>query len=210
MHLNFIMMNRYFFFSSILLTLLICTIPGYSQENIHEEGNFRFDKDERLVSWIKIFEPSESIDINALKDYFFDDQILEIISEDSSSFVGKFIPKPIDIQKYGYKRMKTPMFLLDVEQIFNAQIEFKEGRYRVILSDMGYIDNGVLSDLTSRALVGQTSTTAKGNFVTYDGEFSFNNKNEVRSGFVKSLEILEAFYTDVFEYKVKPKISSDW
>jgi hypothetical protein len=62
--------------------------------------------------------------------------------------------------------MNTPMFLLDVEQNFTVLVEVKEWQDRVTLSVMGYIDNGVMSDLTQKALVGNTSTTAKGNLVS--------------------------------------------
>jgi hypothetical protein len=106
--------------------------------------------------------------------------------------------------------MNTPMFLLDVEQKFNVLVEVKEGKYRVTLSGMGYIDNGVISDLTQKALVGNTSTTAKGNFVSYDGDFSFTNKNEVRTRNQLGFEILDKFYSDILLLKESKKPDANW
>jgi len=195
---------------SVLFLVFFINHFGYTQSNIEEIGNFRFDKQERKVFWVKVFEPKETLDLTSIKQYFTENQILEVFTEDSSSFAGKFIPKPIDIQKYGYKRGTTPMFLLDVEQIFNVKVEFKEGRYRTSLSQMGYIDNGVISDLTNRALVGKVPTSAKGNIVLYEGEFSFTNKNEVRTRNQTGFEILDKFYSDVLTFREKEKMSSDW
>lgn len=195
---------------SVLFLVFFVNHFGYTQSSIEEIGNFKFDKQERKVFWVKVFEPKESLDLTSIKQYFTENQILEVFSEDSSSFTGKFIPKPIDIQKYGYKRGTTPMFLLDVEQIFNVKVEFKEGRYRTTLSQMGYIDNGVISDLTSRALVGNVSTSAKGNIVLYEGEFSYTNKNEVRTRNQIGFEILDKFYSDILTFREKEKTTSDW
>lgn len=173
-------------------------------------GNFKFDKNERSVSWVKIFEPQIGITITELKKYFVDSKILKIDSETENSFSGEFIKRPVDIQKYGYSRGRTPMTLLDVDQIFNFSIELKDDRYRVILTELGYIDNGVLSDLVSRSIVGNTSTTAKGNVEYYNGEFSFTKKNEIRRNVAPSLEILEKFYSDMMTFKKINNPSSDW
>ncbi len=197
---------------SITITSVLFLIYSFGncQTNFEEIGNFKFDKNERIVSWVKVFESSSDVDITKAKNYFEQNQILEILSTDSSSLIGKFNSKPIDIQKYGYKRGTTPMYLLDVEQVFNVKLEFKDGKYRATLNQMGYIDNGVLSDLTSRALVGNTATSSKGNLVSYDGDFSFTNKNEVRTRNLQGLEILDKFYTDILTFKDKDISSSDW
>ncbi|MDX5339953.1 MAG: hypothetical protein LPK25_13055 [Cyclobacteriaceae bacterium] len=195
-------------FKILTIIFLFSYNQSFSQESIVGFENFKFDIQERKVLWVKVFEPENQMDLTTLKQYFIENQILEVLSQDSSSFRGSLIPKSIDIQKYGYKRGTTPMFLLDVEQKFNVKAELKDGKYRITLSDMGYIDNGMISDLTSRALVGNTSTTTKGNFVTYDGEFSFTNKNEVRTRNKSGFEILNKFYLDIFT--IKKKSASDW
>ncbi|WP_158857101.1 hypothetical protein [Lunatibacter salilacus] len=129
-------------FKTIILIPVFCLLlisPSYSQ--LAEIGNFKFDKSERTVSWVNVFEVEQKINFNSLKTYFSENGIIQIISEDSTSFKGEFVKRPIDNQKYGYSRGKTPMVLLDVEQIFNVSIEFKEGRYRASLTNLGYIND---------------------------------------------------------------------
>lgn len=195
-------------FSTTIIFFLFHSV--FSQEKNVGSNNFSFDKVERKVSWIKVFEPNLSFNIETLKRYFTENNVLEIIEGDSSILRGRLIPKPIDIQKYGYKRMNTPMFLLDVDQKFNVIVEVKDGKYRIMLSEMGYIDNGVISDLVQQSLVGNTSTTAKGNLVSYDGEFSFTNKNEIRTRNQMGFEILDKFYSDILLLKESKKPDANW
>jgi hypothetical protein len=195
-------------FSVIIVFFLFHS--AFSQEKNVGSNNFSYDQVGRKVSWIKVYEPTLSFDIETLKRYFTENNVLEIKEGDSSILRGMLIPKPIDIQKYGYKRGNTPMFLLDVDQKFNILVEVKDGKYRVTLSEMGYIDNGVISDLVQQSLVGNTSTTAKGNFVSYDGEFSFTNKNEIRTRNHMGFEILDKFYSDILLLKESKKPDDNW
>lgn len=176
---------------------------AFSQQNNVGSNNFSFDKGERKVYWIKVFEPTLSFDIETLKRYFTENNVLEILEVDSLILRGMLIPKPIDIQKYGYKRMNTPIFLLDVEQKFNVLVEVKDGKYRVTLSEMGYIDNGVVSELAQ-------GVNTKGDFIMYDGDFSFTNKNEVRTRNQLGFEILDKFYSDILLLKESKKPNGDW
>ena len=197
--------------SLLLIAFITFQVIGFSSNAQNEtESNFRFDNSERTVSWIKVFEIGQNIDISELKRYFSESRILNIQTENPNSFSAEFVKRPIDIQKYGYARGTTPMVLLDVEQIFNASVEYKEGRYRVILTNLGYIDDGVLSDIAQRALVGNTSTTAKGNIESYNGDFSFNKRNEVRKSYSRIFEILDKFYSDMMSYKKPASGNDDW
>lgn len=180
---------------------------GFSQTV--EMGNFQFHTKERTVSWVKVFNPEQKIDFETLTKYFKESGIIGDLNIESNSFRGEFEKRPIDIQKYGYKRGTTPMVLLDVEQFFDVFLEFKEGRYRVILTNLGYIDNGVLSDLMTTSLIGST-TTAKGNVESYNGDFSFTKKSEVRKSLSNMFEILDVFYSDMMTYKVAESVKSDW
>ena len=188
-------------FSVIIVFFLFHS--AFSQEKNVGSNNFSYDQVGRKVSWIKVFETTLAFDIEKLKRYFTENNVLEIIEGDSSTLRGMLIPKPIDIQKYGYKRMNTPIFLLDVDQKFNVLVEVKDGKYRVSLSEMGYIDNGVVSELAQ-------GVNTKGNFITYDGDFSFTNKNEVRTRNQVGFEILDKFYSDILLLKESKKPDSDW
>lgn len=182
---------------------------GFAQES-EKLRNFKFDQTERTISWIKVFEIKEIVSLKELMDYFTENKIIDIKEVKEDSFSGEFFKRAIDLQKYGFSRGSTPMVLIDLEQIFSVKIEIKEGRYRVILTNLGYIDNGIVSDLTQRALVGMTSTTSKGNVESYNGEFSFTNKNEVRTRVSSIFEVLEVFYSDVLQYKSEDPTNNDW
>lgn len=192
---------------AFLFLLMLLAASGFSQTV--EKGNFQFNTTERTVSWVKVFEPEQQIDFETLTKYFKESGIIGNLNIESNSFRGEFEKRPIDIQKYGYKRGTTPMVLLDVEQFFDVFLEFKEGRYRVILTNLGYIDNGVLTDLLTTSLIGST-TTAKGNVENYNGDFSFTKKSEVRKSLSNMFEILDVFYSDMMTYKVSEPVKSDW
>jgi hypothetical protein len=188
--------------------LMLLAVSGFSQTV--EKGNFQFNTTERSVSWVRVFEPEQQLDFESLFQYFKGKGIIGNLTVDSTSFKGEFEKRPIDLRKYGRSRGNTPMVLIDVEQFFDVLVEFKDGRYRATLTDLGYIDNGVISDITTRALVGNVPTSAKGNQVSYNGDFSFNKKNEVRNSYSTIFEILDQFYTDMMTFKSPEPAKSDW
>lgn len=194
--------------AAVFAFFIFLTARGFSQTV--EKGNFQFNTTERIVSWVKVFEPEQQIDFETLAKYFKESGIVGNLTIESNSFRGEFEKRPIDLRKYGRSRGNTPMVLIDVEQVFDVLLEFKEGRYRATLTNLGYIDNGVISDLTTRALVGTIPTTAKGNRESYNGDFSFNKKNEVRNSYSTIFEILDQFYTDMMTYKTPEPAKSDW
>jgi hypothetical protein len=181
-----------------------------SQTTTPNWGSFQFDTDERKVTWVKIFDIEPTLKLKDLKRNFIENNIVEFQSEDSLSLVGVFKKRSIDIQKYGYKRGNTPMVLLDNEQVSNVKIEYKEGRYRVTLTELGYIDNGIISDIIMKGMIGQNAPTSKGNFVSYGGDVTFNKRNEVRTSYSMVYEILEKFYSDMFTYKKPSNKVDNW
>jgi hypothetical protein len=160
--------------------------------------NFKFDQKERTVTWIKVFEIKQNISLSDLKDYFVENKIIDIKEQKEDSFSGDFFKRVIDLQKYGYSRSTTPIGIIDAEIVFRVRIEIKEGKYRAVLTEMGHLDNG------------RISAADRGNLESYNGEYSFTNKNEVRTRINLTFEILDAFYSDVLEYKVKNENSKDW
>ena len=55
---------------------------------------------------MKVLDPTFSFNIETLMRYFTENNVLEIMEGDSSILRGMLIPKPSDIQKYGYKLLK--------------------------------------------------------------------------------------------------------
>jgi hypothetical protein len=196
---------------SIIIFLLISIHKiVLAQTTTPNWGSFQFDTNERKVLWVKVFDLYPNLNLKDLKGFLIENNLVEVQSEDSLSLVGVFKKKSIDIQKYGYKRGFTPMVLLDNEQVSNLKIDYKEGRYRVTLTDIGYIDNGVISDIFMKGMIGQNAPTSKGNFVSYSGDVTFNKRNEVRTSYSMVYEILEKFYTDMFTYKKPSNKIDNW
>lgn len=206
------MLKQNYFMKKLLILFLLLLINNivFSQTSTPNWGSFQFNTNERKVSWVKVFEIDPNLKLKELKIFFIENNLVEFQSEDSVSLFGVFKKRSIDIQKYGYKRGNTPMVLLDVEQVCNVKIEYKEGRYRVTLTELGYIDNGVISDIWMKGLFGQELPTSKGNFVSYDGELTFTRTNEVRKTYSTVYEVLEKFYTDIFTYKKQTKKVDNW
>lgn len=196
---------------SIIIFLLISIHKiVLAQTTTPNWGSFQFDTNERKVIWVKVFDTEPNLKLKDLKAFFIENNLVEFQSEDSLSLVGFFKKKSIDIQKYGYKRGYTPMVLLDNEQVSNVKIEYKEARYRVTLTNLGYIDNGVISDIFMKGMIGQNVPTSKGNFVSYSGDVTFNKKNEVRTSYSLVYEILDKFYSDMFTYRKPTNKADNW
>lgn len=193
----------------LLILLLSFNEIVLSQTTTPNWGNFNFNTEERTVSWVKVFEIDPSLKIKDLKDSFVENNLIEIQSGDSVSFTGSFVKRSIDIQKYGYKRGNTPMGLLDTEQTCKVVVEYKEGKYRVTLTDLGQINNG-MSDILMKGMFGMNTPTSKGNFVSYNGELTFTKNNEVRKSVSLLYEILDKFYSDMFIYKKPVNKVDNW
>ena len=63
-------------FSVIIVFFLFHS--AFSQEKNVGSNNFSYDQVGRKVSWIKVFEPTLAFDIEKLKRYFTENNVLEI------------------------------------------------------------------------------------------------------------------------------------
>jgi hypothetical protein len=200
---------RFVYFLFIVFPLI-----GYSQSNDDlysnsksemikeksESGNFEFNSLERSVRWVKIFEVDTNVTFNLIKDYFIKNNLLTTYNVDSNEFNSTLIPRKIDYLKYGYKSMSTPFVILRSEHKCNVRIEFKKGKYRVVLDKIEYIDDGS-SDILTKSLISRYAPTSKGNIESYDGDFSFKSDGAVRTRNKIIFEILDKYLSDIFQYK---------
>ncbi len=205
------MLKQYLTMKKLFLLFLVLSFNSIvlSQTTSPNWGSFQFNTTDRIVSWVKVYELDSGTKLKDLKSYLIDNNLVEIQMQDSLSLNGVFVKRSVDIQKYGYKRSTTPIGILDTEQTCKVKIEYKEGRYRVTLTDIGQIDNG-MSDIFMKGMFGLGAPTSKGNFVTYNGEYSFTKTNEVRKNFSIFYEILDKFYSDIFTYKKPTEKVDNW
>lgn len=206
---NFIQMNK---MKQFLLALLFLPLLSNSQiknnsnsdiislENEKVE-NFEFNPLDRTVKWISIFEIDSSISAKDLFDYFIKDNIIKPSMVEESELSGTFIHRTINHKKYGYTLFGIPYIsIATAEQRANIKVQYKSGKYRVVVSNLEYLNKGD-SDIAVKGLFGSNAATSKGNIETYDGVLTFNSEGKVRER-VKELYIyLDKFYSDIFQFK---------
>jgi len=206
---NFIQMNK---MKAFLLALLFLPLISNSQikndsnsdiisvENEKVE-NFEFNSSDRTVKWISIFEIDSSVSAKDLFDYFIKDNIIKPSMVEESELSGTFIHRTINHKKYGYTLFGIPYIsIATAEQRANIKVQFKSGKYRVVVSNLEYLNKGD-SDAAVKGLFGSNSATSKGNIESYDGVLTFNSEGNVRER-VKELYIfLDKFYSDIFQFK---------
>jgi len=192
-----------------LLALLFLPLISNSQINNNSDNNvekekvekFEFDSSDRTVKWISVFEIDSSVNAKQLFDYFIKDNIIKPSLIEETELSGTLIHRTINHKKYGYTLFGIPYITIaTAEQRANIKIQYKNGRYRVVVSNLEYLNKGD-SDIAVKGLFGSNAATSKGNIETYDGVLTFNSEGNVRER-VKELYIfLDKFYSDIFQFK---------
>jgi hypothetical protein len=193
-----------------LLALLFLPLISNSQINNNSDNNnvekekvdkFEFDSSDRTVKWISVFEIDSSVNAKQLFDYFIKDNIIKPSMVEESELSGTFIHRTINHKKYGYTLFGIPYIsIATAEQRANIKVQFKSGKYRVVVSNLEYLNKGD-SDAAVKGLFGSNTATSKGNIESYDGVLTFNSEGNLRER-VKELYIfLDKFYSDIFQFK---------
>jgi hypothetical protein len=214
---NFNQMNK---MKPFFIALLFCPLLSNSQikndsnSDIIGVGNekvenFEFNSSDRTVKWVSIFDIDTSVSAKDLFDYFIKDNIIKPSMVEDSELSGTYIHRTINHKKYGYTLFGIPYIsIATAEQRANVKIQYKNGRYRVVVSNLEYLNKGD-SDIAVKGLFGSNAPTSKGNVETYDGVLTFNSEGKVRER-VKELYIyLDKFYLDIFQYKKNNK-KEEW
>lgn len=165
--------------SIIILCLVLFSISASAQDNFTIENN--------KIIWQQVYE-SELSDAE-IKTLLKSNAIL---SEVSGDLTGTSRPEKISCAE------TTPIYMRDDLQYF-TQIEVKEGRYRVTLSNFRFSPSVVVS-------LYNVETT--NNTVAIE-DYMQNNKNELRTGkmHTNSRDCLNRYFQEVFKFG---KVYSDW
>ena len=193
-----------------LLALLLLPLISNSQIKNNSDDNsiekekvekFEFDSSDRTVKWISVFEIDSSVNAKQLFDYFIKYNIIKPTLIEESELSGTYIHRTINHKKYGYTLFGIPYIsIATAEQRANIKVQYKSGKYRVVVSNLEYYNKGD-SDIAVKGLFGRNAPTSKGNIESYDGVLTFNSEGNVRER-VKELYIfLDKFYSDIFEFK---------
>jgi hypothetical protein len=171
-----------------------------SVENIKVE-KFEFNSLDRTVKWISIYEIDSSINAKQLFDYFIKENIIKPSMVEETELSGTLVHRTINYKKYGYTLFGIPYIsIATAVQRANIKVQFKNGKYRVVLTNLEYLNSGD-TDVAVKGLFGSNAATSKGNIESYDGILTFNSEGIVRER-VKVLYIfLDKFYSDIFQFK---------
>ena len=195
--------------SLLLFFLLIPGLNGLAQKDSGNPnyGHFRFENEERKVSWVNVFNIDSTIQWDAFKKELIDKRIISIMNENPSEVSGDLIKAKIDVVKYGISNFNAPIYLRS-ELTANVFLEFKKGRYRVTLSNIRFINNGD-SDIILKS-ISEYAPTSKGNEESIDGAFSFREDGTVRTRIKTMFEIIDKYFLDIFQYKQSIKLKEDF
>ncbi|MFM6947622.1 MAG: hypothetical protein ACKOWQ_01280 [Aquirufa sp.] len=189
-----------------LITILPISVFSQTEKNNPNYGNYIFNNTERKVSWVKVIKVDSSINPEIIKEYFIKNRIFKFENNVNSELYGDLLKTKIDARKYGVSFMNEP-FVFQNDFIGNVFLEIKPGRYRVTINKIRWVNNGN-TDIITKAIVGYSAPTAKGNEESIDGTFSFRDDGIVRTRIKLMFEIIDKHFNDLFQYKVN-SISKD-
>lgn len=177
---------------TIQFIILLITYIGFGQNQTKES----FVLENNQVYWQSVL-PRENIKADSLK-ILFETAVLPKIK------ISKLDKKPdqlsfdvedvaIDYKKYGGRNFSTGVFAKQAH-LYHVVVEFKDGRYRVTISQIQNIDDKVKS-------VNEPFEEA----VTKNGE-SFHQSKMVETG----LQIVNTYFTEKFTIPQYIKQKTDW
>lgn len=173
-----------------ILLLLFFTLPllVFSQEEIN---NIKIN-DVNTVVWSKVYES----DINPEKyfTYLGSTGHFKDIIKTENSFTTNFHGVKPDYKGYGSSEMTTPMYIARSSMDGGVSVEFKEGRYRVILRNITLVQD--YSDALTK--MGERTKI----------EMYAVSKEKFKTAFKKKPSgILDYTFNKLFEYK---KTDDNW
>jgi hypothetical protein len=178
-----------------------------SRNELSNLNSFVFNNEERTIKWVKIFNVDSSFTFGQIIENLANNNLFSNAKIDEDVFEGKLNPKKIDFIKYGYKTMSAPIIFRSKHQS-DVKIEFKQGKYRVSVENIEYVEDGSV-DILMRGIISPLLPSSKGDIEPYNGDFSFKTDGTIRTRNKIIFEILDKFFCDIFQYK-KKDLNKDW
>jgi hypothetical protein len=125
------------------------------------------------------------------------------VEEKGDMLIGELKNMKSDYKKHGGSWGSSAL-VLNHDIFGNFIIEFKDDRYRLIISNMYFVDN--------YSVLAASQTNPENNKMTLEDFFVKNKKAEFRSGKVRmeALHYIDKQFTEVFTAKESSAASEDW
>lgn len=185
-----------------LLTILHISVSA--QNEILNYQSFLIDNKEAI--WIQVYH-QENDTANLSKRVFFHLRKkvwITNLAYDGSDIVGELINYRPDYKRYGGKFMNTSNVIRTGKWKGKVRINFKEGKYRVILYGLSYEAQQSTTGSGKATIEQHPVSGTLTEFVLNDLRTSFRKKS------VKNLDILHFSFKDSFTIVVDQLIDSDW
>lgn len=118
-----------------LFTILLILVPFICPAQEAEfDDMYNFKMVNNGTVWQYVYK-TDKPDSEILK-YFVDAKLFQIDCFDSTKITGIVIEKPLEYQKYKFTSMGTPIFISNSNCSYNIDIEVKDSRYRVTISQV--------------------------------------------------------------------------
>ena len=174
---------------NIILLFFLISTQGYSQVS-----NFQVEPDGN-ITYKKVFEMNEFEKTDLVK-YLKSLSNISIINHENE-IEGELKDLRINFKKYG--KGGYPGFLR-YSLSSDITIQFKDNRYRLILKNIGFLDDVTLYS---------TTTFKESENFTYLTEYYVKNDGTLRGGKMveRTLDVMDKHFSDLFTIK---NIDEDW
>lgn len=193
-------MNR----RSALFLFVIIAYPLYSQQGITSYQSFVIDNKE--VFWTQVYHHQEETEVvsKRLFEHLKLKPWITNISRDSDDIVADLINYRPDYKRYGGKFMNTSTIIRTGKWAGKMRINFKEGKYRVILYGLSY-------EATQAATGSGKVTIEQHDIHGTLSEWALENyRHAFKKNRLKNLDMLHFSFKDSFTLNFNQVIDSDW
>lgn len=182
-------MKKFFFFLFLVSQLTFAQTENFSVVN-------------KLIEWNNVYE--SKLTINDVYSFLKESGKFKISDSTKSSISGTVENIDADYKGAGFTRMGTNIAILNATTKGNFHIDFKDGKYRVLLKNLL---NKTISTIQYSPLNGMSANS----------EYSFeflglkNGSNVFNSTFInKPLKIYNYTFTNLFDFSKYESKNNDW
>ena len=153
----------------------VIEVPGWEVRN------------NKLV-WSKIYFAERTTINDFTKGFEFlvkNSSVLRLTEEDTQSIMGSFSNLTLKFEEFGYNLIDTPFLISRARHSGNIEVEIKEGRYKVILTD-------IVSFLNT--------SQKKGSVYRWNEDF-LDRKGDIKKEMKETLELADKNFAQAFDVK---------